>query len=217
MGLKKPGGSEYLQDAEGHRVSFTINTNSENNLRVDQAEFIRSDLKKLGMEVNVLPLSFNLLVQKTDSTFDWECLVFGLTGSRDPHWGTNIWKSNARLHLWWPDEKTPSYDWEKRVDEIFEAGIHEMDKNKRKDLYREWIGILYEQQPFIYTTTPERVVAIRRKFGNLFPSPSPNRNAAFHNEEEIFDLGATGAAPLAAKALPGAESRLTANAGETAQ
>ena len=132
-------------------------------------------------------------------------------------WGTNIWKSNARLHLWWPDQKTPSYDWEKRVDEIFEAGIHEMDKDKRKDLYREWVAILYEQQPFIYTTAQERVVAIRRKFGNLFPSPSPNRNAVFHNEEEIFDLGATQTVPPAARAWPVADSGSAANAGETAR
>ncbi|MDB5358494.1 MAG: transporter [Phycisphaerales bacterium] len=188
MGLKVRDGSGILTDEQGNKVSFTINTNSENTQRVDMANFIATDLRKLGMQVNTLPLTFNLMVQKVDVSFDWECVVFGLTGSRDPHWGANIWKSSARLHMWWPFQKTPSYDWEKREDDIFNQAISEMDRNKRKQLYGEWVGILYREQPFVYTTTTERVVAIRKKFGNLFPSPSPLRTAVFHNEDEIFIL-----------------------------
>ncbi|HEV2690607.1 MAG TPA: ABC transporter substrate-binding protein, partial [Bryobacteraceae bacterium] len=113
-----PGPGGILVDGEGHKLSFTINTNSGNNQREEMSNFIRTDLSKLGMEVNTLFLEFNLLVDKLDNNFDWECLVFGLTDSGDPHWGANIWKSDARLHLWWPKEKTPSFDWEKRTDEI---------------------------------------------------------------------------------------------------
>ena len=90
--------------------------------------------------------------------------------------------------MWWPYQKTPYFDWEKQIDEIFETGVQELDKNKRKDLYRKWIDIAYREQPFIYTTTGKRVIAIRKKFGNLFPSPSPERTAAFHNIDEIFLL-----------------------------
>ena len=41
------------------------------------------------------------------------------------------------------------------------------DKQKRKAMYREWIDIAYREQPFIYTTTTERVVAIRNKMEEL--------------------------------------------------
>lgn len=188
MDLKPRDSSGILSDAQGNKVSFTINTNAENNQRIEMANFIATDLRKVGMEVNTLPLGFNLLVQKVDVSYDWECLVFGLTGNRDPAWGANVWKSDGRLHMWWPFQKSPSFDWEKREDDIFAAAIQEMDRNRRKALYGEWVGILYREQPFIYTTTTERVVAIRNKFGNLFPSPSPGRNAVFHNEDEIFIL-----------------------------
>ena len=123
MGLKVRDGSGILTDAEGNKVSFTINTNSENTTRIDMATFIATDLRKIGMEVNTLPLAFNLLVQKIDVSFDWECIVFGLTGSRDPHWGSNVWKSSGRLHMWWPFQKSPGFDWEKREDEIFDTAI----------------------------------------------------------------------------------------------
>jgi ABC-type transport system substrate-binding protein len=63
-----------------------------------------------------------------------------------------------------------------------------MDKTKRKELYRELIRILHEQQPFVEIYTVERVVALRNKFGNVFPPPGPGQaqNIIVHNEEELF-------------------------------
>jgi peptide/nickel transport system substrate-binding protein len=188
MGLKDRNGDGRLKDTDGNEIAFTINTNSGNTTREDTANFIRTDLSKLGMKVNVLFLEFNGLVEQINVKRGWECLLFGLTGDRDPHWGANIWKSDARLHLWWPEQQTPGFPWEKRIDEVFAAGIQELDKNKRKAIYREYLEINYREQPFIYTTDPERVAAVRLKFGNLYPSPEPTRNAVFHNDEEIFIL-----------------------------
>ncbi len=184
MGLKDRDGDGIIEDEQGHKVSFTINTNAGNNIREDMADFIRKDLSEIGMEVNTLFLEFNLLVDKMDVNFDWECILMGLTGGTEPHWGANVWKSSGRLHMWWPNQLTPATAWEKRIDEAFAQGIQELDKAKRKALYREWVQIVYDQQPFIYLTTTERVAALRNKFGNIFPSATPS--GLLHNEEEIF-------------------------------
>lgn len=188
MGIKDRDGDGILEDEQGNKIKFTINTNAGNNVREETANFIVTDLKKIGMDVNQLFLEFNLLVDKINTRHDWECFVFALTGTPEPHWGANIWKSNGRLHLWWPSEKEPSFPWEKRIDEIFNQGISELDKNKRRALYREWIEIVYREQPMVYTAMQERVIAVRNKFGNFFPSSYPIRFAAWHNEEEIFVL-----------------------------
>jgi peptide/nickel transport system substrate-binding protein len=182
MGLK-PGPDGILQDDQGHQVSFTINTNSGNDIREQTADFIRKDLENIGVKANVLSLEFNLLIDKMDSSHEWEGIVMGLTGGREPHWGSNVWKSSGRLHMWWPDQKSPSTDWEKQIDDVFFQGIQEMDKTKRKALYRQWVEIAYQQQPFIYLTVGEDAAALRRKFGNIFPAPI---GQLFHNEEEIF-------------------------------
>jgi peptide/nickel transport system substrate-binding protein len=188
MGIKDRDGDGILEDDQGHKIKFTVNTNAGNNVREETANFIVTDLKKIGMDVNQLFLEFNLLVDKINTRHDWECLVFALTGTPEPHWGANIWKSNGRLHLWWPSEKEPSFPWEKRIDEIFSQGIQELDKTKRRALYREWVEIIYREQPMVYTAMQERVIAVRNKFGNFFPSSHPTRFAAWHNEEEIFVL-----------------------------
>ena len=111
-----------------------------------------------------------------------------LTGSTEPHWGSNIWKSSGRLHMWWPEQKTPGFDWEKQIDDVYLTGIQEMDKEKRKAIYRKWVEIAYREQPFVYLTVPERVVAVRRRFGNLAPgTQGPDADfAMFNNEDEIF-------------------------------
>jgi len=182
MGFQDRDKSGVLSDADGHKLQFTINTNSGNDIREQSADFIRKDLHDVGMNVNTLFLEFNLLVEKMDRTCDWECLVMGLTGGQEPHWGANVWKSTGRLHMWWPREKAPSFAWEKSIDDIFEQGIQEMDKAKRKDIYRKWIEIIYREQPFIYLTCGEQVIALRNRFGNIFPAPL----GLLHNEEEIF-------------------------------
>lgn len=184
MGLK-PGPDGILQDAQGHQVAFTMNTNSGNELRAETLEFIRKDLERIGIKSNVLLLEFNLLVDKMENTMDWEAIVMGLTGGREPHWGANIWKSDAWMHMWWPKQKTPGFDWEKRIDEIFNTGIQEMDKTKRKAIYREWVQIARDQQPFVYLTVAEQVAAVRNRFGNIFPGEV---GGLFHNEDEIFVL-----------------------------
>jgi peptide/nickel transport system substrate-binding protein len=186
MGLKDRNGDGIIEDEDGYKVSFTLNTNSGNKVREEVANFVRTDLAKLGMDVNTLFLEFNLLIDKIDNTFDWECLVFSLTGSPDPHWGSNVYKSDSRLHMWWPYQKTPSFDWEKRIDEIFLTGIQEMDKDKRKDLYREFVQIMYEQQPFIYTAIADRVIGVRNRIGNFFPPPYPNVYIIWHNIDEMY-------------------------------
>ncbi len=184
MGLK-PGPDGILQDAQGHQVAFTMNTNSGNELRAETLEFIRKDLERIGIKSNVLLLEFNLLVDKMETTMDWEAIVMGLTGGREPHWGANVWKSEAWMHMWWPKQKTPGFAWEKRIDEIFDTGIQEMDKTKRKAIYREWVQIARDQQPFVYLTVAEQVAAVRNRFGNIFPGEV---GGVFHNEDEIFVL-----------------------------
>jgi peptide/nickel transport system substrate-binding protein len=187
MGLKM-GPNGVRVDAQGHEVSFTLNTNAGNDTREQACDFIRKDLEQIGVKVNTLYLEFNLLVDKMDVNFDWEALVMALTGSTEPHWGSNIWKSSGRLHMWWPEQKTPGFDWEKQIDDVYLTGIQEMDKEKRKAIYKKWVEIAYREQPFVYLTVPERVVAVRRRFGNLAPgTQGPVADfAMFNNEDEIF-------------------------------
>ena len=135
------------------------------------------------MKVNFVQLEFNSLVSKISSTYDWEAIVLGLTGGIEPHFGKNVWASSGHLHLWHPLQKSPATEWEKRLDEIFNQGVQELDEKKRKVLYDEFQLIVSKELPVIYTVLESNMFAVRNKFGNLNPTAY---GGAFHNLDEIY-------------------------------
>ncbi len=173
----------FLEDTDGNTVEFTLFTNAENTVRVKIGSIIQKDLKTVGMRVHFTPLEFNNIVDKLANTFDWDCILLGLTGGVEPHFGKNVWHSSGQLHEWYPRQEKPATEWEARIDEIFEQAVQELDREKRKELYDDWQLIVSEQAPLIYTVLPESIFAVRNKFGNLFPTPT---GGAFHNIEEIY-------------------------------
>jgi len=172
-----------LFDKENNPVKFTILTNSDNFERIQIANIIINDLQKLGMDVNLLPVEFNTLVTKLSVTKDWEAVIIGLTGGIEPHFGKNVWNSKGQLHLWNLGPKNVVEKWEKEVDLLFDEGIKELNRNKRKKIYDRWQKIVSEQIPLIYTVNPLVMYAVRDKFGNLKPSVY---GGILHNIEEIY-------------------------------
>ena len=67
--------------------------------------------------------------------------------------------------------------------EIFEKGALEIDTEKRKAIYDRYQEIIYEEKPIIYLYSPLQITAIRKKFGNIFPTPL---GGTTHNLEEIY-------------------------------
>lgn len=172
-----------LEDTEGHPVEFTLYTNAGSTERVQMGAIIRHDLQKIGIKVNFLAIEFNSLVSKLTSTYDWDAIILGLTGGIEPHFGKNVWHSSGQLHLWHPRQKAPATDWEKRIDEIFNLGVQELNEEKRKVLYDQFQSIVSEELPVIYTVLESNLFAVRNKFGNLNPT---NYGGVFHNLERIY-------------------------------
>ena len=183
MGFMDQDGDGVLEDPQGHKLEFNLYTNADNGERVDVASIIRSDLERVGMKVNLQLVEFNTLVAKLTSSYDWDAIVLGLTGTMDPHFGQNVWRSSGQLHLWNPQQKTPATDWEKKVDGIFEAAGQEFDEARRKAYYDEYQKIVAEELPVIYTALGAQLTAVKNKFGNLKPAPF---GGVFHNLEEIY-------------------------------
>jgi len=183
-GFKYRQGDQTLEDPSGHPVEFNLYTADTGTAgREQMAAIIRSDLERLGMKVNLVPVEFNTLVNKLMASFDWDMVMIGLTGGVEPHFGQNVWLSSGGLHLWDPHQITPATDWEKRLDEIYDEGAQELDENKRKILYDEFQRIVADQLPVIYTVLNMDMYAVRNKFGNLKPTVN---GGAFHNIEEIY-------------------------------
>ena len=177
-----------LFDKDGHRVEFNLYTNAGNTEREAIGVMIKQDLEDLGMKVNFKPIEFNSLVNKLVSTFDWDMVIMGLTGSPlEPNGGKNVWLSDGRLHMFnmrTPQEgKAGILPWEKQLDEMFTKGALATKFEDRKPYYDKYQEIVYTQKPMIYIYSPIRIVAIRNKFKNIYPS---SLGGVTHNIEEIY-------------------------------
>ena len=177
-----------LYDKKGHKVEFDLYTNAGNLEREALGVMVKQDFEDLGMKVNFKPLEFNSLVNKLTNTYDWDIALMGLTGSPlEPHDGKNVWTSNGSLHMF--NQRPPRYNiddrlsWEKELDDIFKQGALKLSFEERKRLYDRYQTIIYNEKPLIYLYSPKRIVAIRRKLKNIYPSPL---SGLIYNLDEIF-------------------------------
>lgn len=177
-----------LYDKDGNRVEFDLYTNAGNTERESIGVMVKQDLEELGMTVNFKPIEFNTLVSKLVNTNDFDAVIMGFTGSPlEPFGGKNVWYSNGTLHVFnmrkTPEENKNIYDWEAQINKLFDKAALELDFNKRKAIYEQYQQLVYDINPIIYLYSPIRISAIKKKFGNIYPT---ELGGVIHNIEEIY-------------------------------
>jgi peptide/nickel transport system substrate-binding protein len=180
--------SGKLFDKFNNRVEFDLYTNAGNTEREAIGVMVKQDLEDLGMKINFKPIEFNSLVNKLMATLDWDMVIMGFTGSPlEPNGGKNVWLSDGTLHIFnqrlEKDINSPRYGFEKRLDELFTKGALAVNFEDRKKYYDEYQAIVYDEKPLIYIYSPIRIVAIRNKFKNIYPT---TLGGVVHNIEEIY-------------------------------
>jgi peptide/nickel transport system substrate-binding protein len=187
IGIEKRNGDDFATDADGNKIEFVLNINTGNGAREKTALLIQSDLKQLGFSVILQPIEFNTLVGKIDDTYDYDCILMGIGGGgTDPSSSMNVLKSSGFTHQWFPRQKTPSTDWEARLDFLMDAQMKTLDFAERKKDFDEVQQILGEQMPMIFTVTPYFYAAARADIGNLRPTPLSSYRATWNVEELYF-------------------------------
>lgn len=178
-------GKIKLYDKRGNEVRFRLFTNNEANERATICNFIASDLSHLGMQVEFSRFDFKNIVDKIQSQFDYDAMLIGLGHNDiDPIEGSNTWPSNGELHFWWPDQKSPGTDWEKRIDELWQLQQSESDYSVRKKYYDEIQKIVSDQVPVMYTANQIVYVCAKNKIGNLRPAVA--RHRTLWNADELY-------------------------------
>ena len=184
---------DALYDKDGHRVEFDMAYGAGGTFMPAVANYIQTDLKKLGIKANPQEIEGNSLINKVLSSRDWEACLFGLTNDpMEPAGGANVYKADGRMHLFDlrdQDKKvTDERDWEKQIDNLLDQGSEEFDTAKRKQIYNQIDQILYDQAPFIYLCSNMDIVAARNTIKNYVPTQLPASQLTYglHNLDEIW-------------------------------
>jgi len=140
-----------MRDINNRRVEFNLIIRSESSVYQDTASIIRDELSKVGIKVNIRVLDFQKQVQSLISTYDWDSMLIGLSGSNIfPSQGSNVWPSSANLHLWHPNQASPATEWEARIDYLYNEGKFTIDALKAQLIWDEFQSIMIEQCPIIH-------------------------------------------------------------------
>jgi peptide/nickel transport system substrate-binding protein len=186
IGLKDTNGDGILEDSEGHTVEINIITNASNNQRVETAAFVARNLQDVGIKANAVPISLGVLVDKMQSTFDFDAMVLGWqpTPPPGPAGKKNVILSSGLQHVCFASQERPSTEWEARADQLMQQIDASPDAAERFRLFAQVQRIWSEYLPEINLVAPLEAVAYKNKFGNLQAVALPPR--ATWNCEEIY-------------------------------
>ena len=193
IGCKR--GADGMLTYQGEPIKFTIITSVESAGGVAAGTIINNDWRKIGLGSTLAPVTFDNLDTKIESKpYDWQVVYLGFGGGPEPNDLADLWRSSAVSHIWHPKETTPSFPWEKQIDDDFTHGAQTLDINQRKKYYYDWQEVVGDQQPMLYVQTPEYFMAMRNHFGNVQPS-SVGLFSAYGNLDQIYNTRATRTTP----------------------
>ncbi|MBN2737651.1 MAG: ABC transporter substrate-binding protein [Spirochaetales bacterium] len=168
--MKDRNNDGIREDKEGNPVSFVLQTNSDNTIRVKIGDIISQEMKKAGLDVTFKPGDFNTLVTALVGTFQWDMIIIGFTGSLQPFIeGGNSLPSRGNLHMTHPNQESPIRDWEKRVDQLYTQNTTTTNFEIRKKTGDEIQKIWVEECPWIYTVNEAAIFAFSKRVGNTKP------------------------------------------------
>ena len=164
-------GKPELFDKDGKRVEFTLLVPAENEPRKLMAAVIQEDLAKLGIAMQIVPLDFQGINERWNSTFDYDAVLSGISLTAiDPSSFVGFLPSSASSHQWRPKQTQPATEWEKRIDELFAQQASETDPAARKQKFNEIQMIIVEEMPIIPIVSRHIVSAVNTRIGNISPS-----------------------------------------------
>lgn len=163
-------GRPELSDNQGNRVEFTLVVPAENEPRKLMAAVIQEDLAKLGISMQIAPISQTEVTKRWSDTLDYDAILFGFsqTGT-DPAAFASFLKSSGSVHQWHPKQSKPATEWEAKVDQLVISISEESDREIRKRIFNEIQSIFAEEMPIVPIVSRHVVSAANSRVGNFVP------------------------------------------------
>lgn len=164
-------GDGVREDRDGHPVEFTLSTNASNPVREQIAAILQHDWQDhLHLHVHLESHELDAMIERLQSTFDWDAMLIGFTGSLDPNDAASLLRSSGALHVWYPKQPRPATDWEAEIDTLLDTGASSLDLEARRRAYWRVQEILVERLPIIQTVRPLRYSAATTALENYEPT-----------------------------------------------
>jgi peptide/nickel transport system substrate-binding protein len=163
--------SGSLVDASGQPVSFSILVGAGNPARAMIATLLQDDLKKIGIEVQVVTVDFAALLERVFESFDYEASVLALGASDvDPTAELATLLSGGEMRVWRLTSEGAATEWEKEIDRLMLRQMTSTDPAERRLLYNRVQEIVASELPMVPLASPNILVGADRRLGNFRPA-----------------------------------------------
>lgn len=151
---------------DGKPFEFTIITNQGNDLRKNAATIIQSDLKKVGISVQIRVIEWAAFLKNFINKRNFEACLLGWGIGIDPN-QIDIWNSQkiSEKELNFITYQNPE------VDELLEEGASVYDPEERKKYYDKFQEIIAEDQPYTFLYVSDTLPIINSRFFGIVPAP----------------------------------------------
>lgn len=180
-GWKDQDGDGILEKA-GEKLSFTILYPNGAVSYQKMLPVIREDMRKAGVEMNLLAVEWAVLVQRLEKK-NFEACMLGWTGSLKPDpyqlWHSSQAKVNASSnHISFVNA---------RADELIEKIRTCFEPEKRNAYYHAFHKLIYDESPYLFLFSPENLAAIHKRYKNvrIFPGRIPTRILHVDTKEQM--------------------------------
>jgi peptide/nickel transport system substrate-binding protein len=156
-----------ILDKNGKPFEFELMTNQGNTVRTKICETLQQSWAKIGVKVNIRIIEWATFINEYIDKQKFDAVVLGWSITNDPDL-YDVWHSKncGGKKLNFVCYKNPE------LDELLVEGRKVFDPEKRKVFYHKAQEILAEDQPYTFLYVPYALVAMSKRFENVYPSPA---------------------------------------------
>ncbi len=158
--------ADGLLDRDGNNFEFTLMTNQGNKKRELSATMIQSNLKKIGIKVNIRIIEWSAFINEYIHNKRFEALIIGWSLSRDPDC-YSIWHSSQ---IDKGQYNFVSYS-NPEVDRLIIKGRETFAKEKRKKIYQKIHELIAEDQPYTFLYVDDALPVVSSRIHGIAVAP----------------------------------------------
>lgn len=170
LGLTNRDGDAWLEDEHGTEVRFNVLTYRGNQVLERESAFLRDELAKVGIALDVVAVEQNALVDRMLQG-SFESIYFGYNASDlDPALNRDFWLSSGAAHIWNMAQAKPATPWEAQIDTLMARQTSVTDHAERRRIFAEVQRLFGEQVPALYFAAARLYMGVSSRTVNLAPS-----------------------------------------------
>jgi len=146
-------------------LEFTLITNTGNDIRVNAAEIIQQQLKKVGIDMKIRVLEWQAFLNTVVFPREFDAVLLGWSLGLIPD-AYSIWHSDG--------DKKGGFNFvgyhNSRVDSLIIKAKSEINRDKFAKTYRKIFKLIAKDNPYIFLYIPNSITAINKNIKNIDPS-----------------------------------------------